>query len=68
MNYYYGHRTPTLQSSDTDRDDATSIEAVSSDGVIIDTTLIIKGISQFEKWYTQTSSSDNYMIGTSDSG
>ena len=68
MGYYYGHRTPALQPSDTDRDDATSVEAVSSDGVAIDTTPIIKGISYLEKWHTQTSSSDDYMIGTFDSG
>ena len=54
--------------SDTNRDYATSVEAVSGDGVVIEPMLILKGVNHLEKWYTQTSLPDNYLIGTSDSG
>ena len=35
---------------------------------LIDPMLIMKGVNHLEKWYTQTSLPDNYLIGTSDSG
>ena len=59
---------PQHSPSDTNRDYATSVEAVSGDGVVIDPLMIMKGVKHLEKWYTQTSLPNNYLIGTSDSG
>ena len=59
---------PQFSPSDTNRDYATSIEAVSGDGVVIDPMLIMKGVNHLEKWYAQTSLPDNYFIGIYDSG
>ena len=64
MDIYRPHFSP----SDINRDYITSVEAVSGDGEIIDPFLIIKGVSYLEKWYTQISLPDNYLIRTSDSG
>ena len=52
---------------DTNRDYASSIEAVSGNNIVIDPILIMKGVNHLEKWYTQTSLPDEYLIGISDS-
>ena len=64
MDIHRPHHSP----SDTNRDYATSVEAVSGDGIAVEPMLIPKGLSHLEKWYTQTKLPDNYLIGTSDSG
>ena len=42
-------RRPHHSPSDTNRDYATSIEAISGDGVVVEPILIMKGVSHLEK-------------------
>ena len=64
MDWHHPHQSPT----DTNCDYVTSVEAISGDGIVIPPLLILKGVNHLQKWYTQTSLPDDYLIRTSDSG
>lgn len=54
--------------SDINRDYVTSIETISGNGHVLPPMLVAQGSVHLEKWYTQTSLPDEYVVGLSNSG